>query len=466
MDINALLSIFPAYLITLLLFSYIIWSKFLNKNKLKPNTINEFIDFLGIFFFISSTLTISLFASTVFLQNVNSVFRFNDILDIWKTLMLLAGALLLLLLPAIKSSDNKFFKNFIGVFFLAQITITVFIAVATLTTFFSIYFINLVSIKILPWAIFSFIAVLINYFILKSFDGNSLKSFSKELFNIKTILILIIFIAASTIYSFNSFPSISKLGPTTESYKVFPEYGKIDVFAFESVNYTFNEKKLLTPTFSNIPIDYHENKYFFEPDKENDFELSIIDRVHNRTSFINGLYFFDDKNPYPVHQNNIISIYNSPADDVIFLIMNNTPQSINNISVIVMKGYKKINNADKIIYNRTQSCTDKECAINFQIGNRYDRPVYFMYQELLNFHDTSIKNITNCVFKSISVKSNTVFPNNITICELQRCEFNAPGTFLNQNSVIFSIRDERIWFDTATLNQPVEFEFNISSSCI
>ena len=53
----------PFFVIITLLFSYLIWSKFLNKNKLKINDINNILDIFTIFTFLTVILIsiISLF---------------------------------------------------------------------------------------------------------------------------------------------------------------------------------------------------------------------------------------------------------------------------------------------------------------------------------------------------------------------------------------------------------------------
>ena len=95
----------PIYILLDLFLSYLVWSKFLKEGKLYPKEIDDIMDMLIIFFFISMMFVIFPLLVLIVLRALN--FEFNILNDLRETPYLLAYIAILLLLLIVPTYYRK-----------------------------------------------------------------------------------------------------------------------------------------------------------------------------------------------------------------------------------------------------------------------------------------------------------------------------------------------------------------------
>ncbi len=400
----------PMYIVITLLLGYFVWSKFLKKDRLKPENVNDILDIFSIFILLIVTLlsitVFSMIISGLFSLNLNLQKIVTDVPRIVSFLSLLGIWAFIGIFRNEEVSKRDLKKIFIGLikFFLFLIAYFIGQYVLILVTVLRYALWDMVF--ILPFILFLvfFCYITVNNVLFDlSFKRDILDKFVFKLVPAIIIIVFILGLLAIPIIKYNK--------PIYEAYYISnPDSSWGEAYLHTKVTIDVKTFGVLGSIIPIIPIRYEP--YHFETEgfggKNFKIKLNLSDKVWPKEfiSSFERVKTFKDKSAQNFGFTNLILYEDKGLINLKF-----DEKNIKNskIKQIFLEGYIK-KNMSELDYSYSDnsrdsdSCNSDGCIFIFNITNKLKLPIHQDKDILVNFNNNDIKNISNCKF--INVTSN------------------------------------------------------------
>lgn len=401
----------PFYILTIILFSYIIWSKCLKKGKLKPEDVDDILDIITIFFFIFICLMgILSFISITMTMFSSLSLTLKDLTEIWdgtKTLIpfLICFFIILFIWYYRNKEKTKYdldLKYNLKQFFISLAHYSLLLAFPVFTFYVMLL---LTSLKYTIGIALLVYAIIITVFIVFIF-----KVLGQSLFNLRTIIkptrnykilcgFLILIVVLLCLFSM---PSINYEKQVNEGYYIYGHplsgtaYSKILVPLDIK---TFGVLGSLVPL---ITVDYGKYDIDTSDIASKNFKLLLNKSEEDEVIFINNFEELINYNTNPNKKYNFSNIIIDSGRNMVHLNFDGNIRK-ENISKITLEGYikKDIKTLDYSYYDNSPYsgiCYGGGCLIQIKIENNLSLPLYIREYNLFNFKNRNVINQSNCKF--------------------------------------------------------------------
>ncbi len=410
----------PSYIMMTILFSYLIWSKFLKNGSLKPKNLNEVLDIItiSIFTFVNLMGLIMLVSLIFGLFNLYNL----GISKVWAVATTsISGILVIVLLVFIynfrnkkyrdkKSSKSYFKKEFISSIFSYCCFISIFIGFYLLLSLSTLnYFFNEnidLMLIIITSMFFCFVVLLKALFEIKF----KLSILSRKQIFICLVIILVISIFLGILIA----PIVDYEDVVTSDYHIYvPSYNPPSEYwnIYLRINQpmTIRSFGVITPLIPLIPIDYAQNNIATVGLAAKFFKLSINTSEDIRSqTIVGGLESMRNYNPKMDKGYGFTSLVLDEEKKLILLKFDEKEVKKHNISQIILEGYVK-KNMGELNYSYIDNhespdlCYGDGCTLIIDATNGLDLPVYLEDDFFIfNFNNKNITDKSKCKFVNVT----------------------------------------------------------------
>ncbi len=399
----------PYYIVITLFFSYLIWSKFLKKDKLKIEDVNDILDIISIFTF----LFISLIGLSLILIFQGIINMFINLQGIWQQSILLLTFYVILGIGLITRSRDKkvsplYLRDaFVSILQLYFILILFFISLLPLIVF--LHFSHmLMEIILLIELIFLLIVLCYAMVNRKPFEVSLTTIFSKNF-----ILIIILCTPVFLVSNYFLMPKITYEEPITlDYYMSIPshnppsEYWTIYSRTSIPINVTSLSELVL---INQIPVYYGRYNVETEGIAGNMFSL-LVNTSNTRVPqyFVSSFEGIEKYEPKEDNNYGFTRIVLDKKKKFFILIFDKNDIKKHDVNKIILEGYVKKNMSElNFSYSDNHEdeiniCYGDGCTITINITNNLECPVdYEGKQTLLDFDSSNVTNKSKCQFVNV-----------------------------------------------------------------
>lgn len=420
----------PFYISVTLLLAYIIWSKFLNKGKLKPKNINDILDIFAISICLIVFLIVVIPTFVAIVSGHNLYLNISTLLNAVPDLVAIFSLYGIWFL--IISSRKKVSKSDLKAEFTRFIRVLLYLGAFWLGLFLPVFFTDLKYAllgEVLTAYVFILMAICIGYI-----TANKIVEIGRrDICNgwVSKIIITCILLIG-IIVGYFSIPQITPNEPIHEKYYISnpnPDFREAYLQIEVPIDIkSFGEFDLIP---SSIPIHY--GHYGLETTGEGgkNFKLLINSTKGNRISeFIDG---FEELKPFRSKNGNKFGFTDAILDEgkgLLNLKFDKKFIKDEGITQIILEGFirKNISELNYSYYDNSiyrETCNQDSCTFIFNITNNLDLPVYQKEKNIINFNNRNIKNKSNCKFVNATLNSqlNSTFRMIDNSCKENSCVF-------------------------------------------
>ena len=405
MVFSELLNNLPFYLLLSLFLSYIIWAKFINKNKFPIKTVDDVLEIISIFFIILPTIFGIFFVIFAITSTVTLSFNIVNILDTSKLMVLLFVLVLLyvfLITYTHKKGGIEELKKLFGqilIFYIICITVFLgFIILAALMNFTHL----LISLSLILIILVG-LALLCNLIIKRVFDLNLFEEFDTKLTKVLIGVLIISFLI-----SFFIIPLVNYENPSDVNYHIYnANYNFRSSYVLQESPFDIWSFGILNSFISHIPLRYDPNIFEVNERGNNNFQLLLnISDQTNLQSFISSFDGLKEFNKQANKHGFSEVILNENAG-LILLKFNQQTIKNEHINEIILRGFVKTNlTKDNYSYvnnaRLADTCSENGCVFKFNITNNLDLPVIQYEDFILNLDNSRVLNTSNCSISGVT----------------------------------------------------------------
>lgn len=408
----------PLYIILPLLFSYLIWSKFIKKGQLKPKKVDDLLDIFSLFIFIfvsfmSFSVTLLFIISSLWKEPIPQLLKFSTYLVI--------GLASLGIISFINQYRDKkdLSKRYLQKIILEILQFSTILLASFLGLLLVILITALrISFGYMPYfLIFIILLIVICYFVISGFLGKNWKTVLKEIFNRKYLTrcvpFFIIFSAIlfSLLIPIIKYEDVKKIeyhiydSPDNEIGRVYLKVqGLIDILTFG----IFSDATLVHIT--SLPVHY--GRYGIGTDGESGRNFRLWLNISDENVLQLLVDSFESVRNFKEKITEKHSFENADLDEAKGLI--NLKFDVKNIKKerikkIIIEGYvqKNMTELNYVYYDnsdRNDVCYGNICNLVFNITNDLDLPIIFKEKEItiLNVINKGIDGQSICKFVNVT----------------------------------------------------------------
>jgi len=405
----------PFYIMIILFFSYLIWSKFMNEKRLSfENNIDNIFDLTTIFFFMFITLMgffiIFPLLGEIFgllLVNIENIVKIAQ-----KFIIYLVSFGIISFIYTYRREDSlneRDFETFfleVLKFYSALITFLIALLILSLAT--SLKFIIGTSVIVLIFIFLFF------YFIIVKAVNRILFQLNlwERLATCRVILFNILFLIVLLSFGFLTIPIVSEQEPINLNYVVYEASKPHSSTAYLKIRvpYEITNFGKIYSFISHIPVPYKNHNFDLGGVAGNNFKLLINQsNEYNLQTFISSfenIKTFNQNKKDPFGFTKII-LYND--QEIMALKFDRSKIIDQGINALLVEGYVKKNISElsyKYLDNRRSPniCNEGGCSLIFNITNGLNLPVRQEGETILNLNNRGdVINKINCKFDNLTV---------------------------------------------------------------